>query len=232
MERTGRGAALGSGASLPTGWRQPPVWLLATVTLSALVPLLATWQVSSVRAAAGAFVTLVVVPAFQLLANAFFGRVAALTVGGVAALLTLALVVGPPPGVYLPDAQRRVPLTAAVLARLTPPSPSSALRAVTDGGSALVFVCLARGEASDVAIAFNGVSLHAAAGPVTADCWKRYELPFALLNGGVDPIDVSVTPRQASTVELVKGYSPTRGERPFVELRIFARDGRLVEIWA
>jgi hypothetical protein len=204
---------------------------VVAVTLSALVPLLATVGASPARTAAGTFVTLVVVPALQALAAAFFGRLAAVAVGGGVALLTLALVVGSPPALSLPDAQRRVPLTVPLDVRLTPPDRTAAARALANGGRAQVFVCLGLGDATDVDVALNGVPLRALAGTAT-DCWRRYDVSENVWNGSGEPPVLTVTPRVTSGVELVSGYFPTRRERPFVELRVFARDGRLVEIWS
>ena len=201
------------------------------VTLSALVPLLATVGAAPARAAAGTFVTLVVVPALQVLAAAFFGRWAALGVGSVVALLTLTLVVGPAPALTLPAAQRRVALDRPVVATLAAPARAASSHVLADGGKALVFVCLASGEASDLDVALNGAPLRAAT-TAPAACWRHYDVPLSAWNGSGGPVDVTVSPRAPGGVALTAGYSPTRGERPFIELRVFARDGRLAEIWS
>ena len=228
----GRGAALGSAAAWPFLQREPPWWAAVVVTLSALVPLLATVGVAPARTAAGAFVTLVVVPALQALAAAFFGRWAAVAVGGGVALLTLALVAGPPPEVHLPPSQRLVPLSAPLSARLAPPPAAAAQRVVAEGGRALLFVCLSRGDAADLTVTLADAQLREAPVPgAGAGCWKRFEVPGLILLGGTGPKEVTVAPLNGNAVDLVAGYSPARGERLFLELRVFNRDGRLVEIW-
>ena len=80
-------------------------------------------------------------------------------------------------------------------------------------------------------VALNGVALREAPSSASTDCWKRLEVPASLWSGRPGPVEVTVAPR-TSGVELVAGYVPPRAERSFVELRVFARDGRLVEIWS
>ena len=180
--------------------------------LSALVPLALTAHVSPARAVAGAFMTLTVVPVMQAMAVAFWGRPAALAVGVLVAALTVALVVGPPPEVALPDTRWRVALDdPAIVAHVTlaPPVRSRATQVLTGGGTARLLVCLARGEGADVETKLNGVALRVSESP-GGDCWNRYDVPGSILTGSLSAAEVMLAGRRPGAAELVGGYSRRR----------------------
>ena len=239
-----------------------PHWALAAVALSALVPLAVTASAAPARATAGAFATLTVMPALQALVAAFFGTRAALAVGATVALLTMGLVLGPPPALAVPEIQWRAALGGSdvlAVSTLAAPRSSAAAEALRNGGRALLYVCLSRGGPDDVEVRLSEVPLAHEGVSSPGECWQTYAVPAATVKS--EPLEATVKARPGASAELVGGFSRRRpgGEAPggaalliggrreridlspttpgtqtgrfFVELRVFAAHGRLVEIW-
>lgn len=189
--------------------------LPALATLGALCALAVTAHAAPARTVAGGFVSVTVVPAAQILVGVFLGRRAAFGVGAAVTVLTILLVVGPPPRLALQETQWQLTMTGPQLVAqtiLARPPRSSGIDAMPAGARAEIFVCLPVGDASDVEVRMNDVELRALPPTFPAQCWKQFSVPLDAIAGAPDTLEVSVAARHGAEVVLTGGYTRPRAE--------------------
>lgn len=179
----------------------PPPRALATLLAGAppaVLALLLTASQAPGRTIAGVYFAVLLIPALQVLAGAFFGWPAALGTGALLAALTVWQVSGPPPPLEAEPVQWPFAFTAAnqqVKVTLAPPPRSAIARVLAEGGDARLFLCSTKGSTEDWQISFDGRTLPVVARPSTSNCWLQLRVIAETLPPNGSPAEVIVQPR-------------------------------------
>src|SRR5262245_33279993 len=185
-------------ATLPGG-RSAATGLVMVAPLAlALIVVIATWPAAPRRGVAALYFTLLFLPGFQAAAWAFWGRAGALTVGVTLALLTWVLVVLPHRALETQPVQWAGGFSAAdqvLRSSLHQPRPSHAAEILGAGGTARVFICIARGSTDDLEIQLNDEALQTVARPSAWSCWLELTVPPDHVPAPGRAAEVTIRPR-------------------------------------